>query len=129
MDLSLLPLAFSLIITVASRLLHLYSTNDKTSRLMVKRFSTVRDSQRGSQSTWRREEDEGDRGDQEEKRGNQKGRVQSGQESNPYVLSTVWNTQRGSPSFTEKRKGRKETEVARRRRGGVKRGETNLASN
>ena len=50
MDLSLLPLAFSLILTVASRLLHPYSTDDKTSRLMMKRFSTVRDTQRGSQS-------------------------------------------------------------------------------
>ena len=36
--------------TVASRLLHPYSTDDKTSRLMVKRFSTLRDTQRGSQS-------------------------------------------------------------------------------
>ena len=43
-------MVFSLIFTVASRLLHPYSTNDKTSRLMVKRFSTVRDTQRGSQS-------------------------------------------------------------------------------
>ena len=50
MDLSLLPLAFSLIFTVASRLLHPYSIGDKTSRLMVKRFSTLRDTQRGSQS-------------------------------------------------------------------------------
>ena len=50
MDLSLLPLAFSLILTVASGLLHPYSTDDKTSRLMVKKFSTVRDTQRGSQS-------------------------------------------------------------------------------
>ena len=50
LDLSLLPLVFSLIGTLASRLLHLYSTNDKTSRLMMKRFSTVRDTQRGSQS-------------------------------------------------------------------------------
>ena len=80
MDLSLLPLAFSLILTVASRLLHPYSTNDKTSRLMVKRFSTVRDTQRGSQS------------------------------------------------YKEKRRGRREIEVTRRRRGGVKRRETNLAS-
>ena len=48
--LSLLPLVFSLILTVASRLLHLYSTDDKTSRLMMKSFSTVRDTQRGSQS-------------------------------------------------------------------------------
>ena len=49
-DLSLLPLDFSLILTVASRLLYPYSTNDKTSRLMVKSFSTVRDTHRGSQS-------------------------------------------------------------------------------
>ena len=72
MDLSLLPLVFSLIITVASRLLHPYHTNDKTSRLMVKRFSTVGDSQRGSQS------------------------------------------------YMEKRRGRWEIEVTRRRRGGIK---------
>ena len=69
MDLSLLPLVFSLIITVASRLLHPYHTNDKTCRLMEKRFSTVRDNQRGSQS------------------------------------------------YMEERRGRKETEVTRRRRG------------
>ena len=50
MDLSLLPVAFNLILTVASRLLYPYCTNDKTSRLMVKRFSTVREIQRGSQS-------------------------------------------------------------------------------
>ena len=41
---------FSLILTVASRLLHLYSTNDKTYKLKMKSFSTVRDPQRGSQS-------------------------------------------------------------------------------
>ena len=49
MELSLLPLAFHLILTVASRLFHPYSTDDKTSRLMVKQFSTARDIQRGSQ--------------------------------------------------------------------------------
>ena len=81
MDLSFLPLAFSLILTVASRLLHLYSINNKTSRLMVKRFSIVRDIQRGSQS------------------------------------------------YMEKRRGRREIEVTRRRRGRVKRRETDLASN
>ena len=81
MDLSFLPLAFSIILTVASRLLHPYSTDDKASRLMVKRFSTVRDTQRGSQS------------------------------------------------YKEKRRGRREIEVTRRRRGGVKRGESSLASN
>ena len=78
MDLSLLPLAFSLILTVASRLLHPYCTNDKTSRLLVKRFSTVRDIQRGSQS-YIEKRGEGDRGDQEEKRGSQKERDRSSQ--------------------------------------------------
>ena len=47
---------FSLIFTVVSRLLLLYSTIDKTSRLKMKSFSTVRDTQRVSLSTWRREE-------------------------------------------------------------------------
>ena len=73
MDLSLLPLAFSLILTVVSRLLHPYSINDKTSRLMVKRFSTVSDTQRGSQS------------------------------------------------YMKKRRGRKDIEMTRRRRGGSQR--------
>ena len=39
------------------------------------------------------------------------------------------NTQRGSQSYMEKRRGMKEIEVTRRRRGGVKRRETNLANN
>jgi len=45
------------------------------------------------------------------------------------VLSIVWNTHRGSQSYTEKRRGRKKIEVTRRRRGGVKRRETDLANN
>ena len=49
MDLSLLLLVFSLIFTVVSRLLPLYSTIDKTSKLKMKSFSTVRDTQRVSQ--------------------------------------------------------------------------------
>ena len=81
MDLILLPLAFSLILTIASRLLHPYSIDNKTSRLMVKRFSPVRDTQRGLQN------------------------------------------------YMEKRRGRREIEVTKRRRVGVKRGETNLAGN
>ena len=79
MDLSLLPLVFSLILTVASRRLHLYSTGDKSSRLMMKSFSTVRDTQRGSELHGEEKREEGDRGDQEEKRGNQKGREQASQ--------------------------------------------------
>ena len=44
-------------------------------------------------------------------------------------FSTVRDTQRGSQSYMEKRRGRRETEVTRRRRGGIKRRETDLASN
>ena len=77
MNLSLLPLDFSLILTVASRLLHPYCTDDKTSRLMKKRFSTVRDTQRSSELHGEEMRKEGDRGNQEEKRGNKKGREQS----------------------------------------------------
>ena len=42
---------------------------------------------------------------------------------------TVRGTQRGSQSYLEKRSGRREIEVARRRRGGIKRGESKLANN
>ena len=50
MDLSLLLPVIVLIITVVSTLLLVYSTIDKTSRLKMKSFFTVRDTQRGSQS-------------------------------------------------------------------------------
>ena len=78
MDLSLLLLVFSLIFTVVSRLLLLYSTIDKTSRLKMKSFSTVRDTQRGSQSYMEKRE-EGVRGDPNEIRWNQKRREQVSQ--------------------------------------------------
>ena len=80
MDLSLLSLVFSLILTVAS-ILHLYYTDDKTSRLKTKSFSTVQ------------------------------------------------NTERGTQGYMEKRRGKREIQVNRRRRGGIKRGESELASN
>ena len=79
MDLSLLPLVYSLILTVASRFLHPYCTDDKTSRLMEKIFSTMRDTQRGSELHREEMRKEGDRGNQEEKRGNKKGREQVSQ--------------------------------------------------
>ena len=44
------------------------------------------------------------------------------------MCSTVWTTQRCSWNYTEKRRGRKETEVARRIKGGMKRRETDPAS-
>ena len=49
MDLSLLLPGIGLIFTVVSKLLLLYSTTDKTSKLKMKGFSTVRVTQRGSQ--------------------------------------------------------------------------------
>ena len=76
MNLRLLFLVFSFIFTVASRLLHLYSNNDKTSRLKMKSLSTLRDTQRGSLSDIHGEEKrEGVvRGDWNEMRWNQKRR-------------------------------------------------------
>ena len=50
MDLSLLLPVISLIFIVVSKLLLLYSTIDKTSTLKMKTFSTMRVTQRGSQS-------------------------------------------------------------------------------
>ena len=44
-------------------------------------------------------------------------------------FSTVRDTQRGSQSYMEKRRGRKEIEVTRRNKGEIKKGEGNLASN
>ena len=78
MVLRLLSLVFSLIFTVATRLIHLYSTIDRTSRLKMKSFSTVRDTQRGSWSYMEKREEE-DRGDQDETRGKQKKREQASQ--------------------------------------------------
>ena len=43
------------------------------------------------------------------------------------MLSTAWNIQRGSQSYIEKRRGRKEIEVTKKRIWGVKRQETDLA--
>ena len=72
--------------------------------------------------------EEGNRGDQEEKNGNQKRRNKANQQSLPYMFSTVWIPQRCTQSYTEKTRGRKETEVARRIKRGIKRRETDLAS-
>ena len=44
-------------------------------------------------------------------------------------FSTVRETKRDSQSYIEKRRGRREIEVTRRRRGGVKRGESKLVIN
>ena len=73
--------------------------------------------------------EEGVRGDLNKMRWNQKRRDQASHQSLPYVFSTVWTSQRCSQSYTEKRRGRKETEVARRIKGGMKKSETDPASN
>ena len=70
---------FQLYSTVASRLLHPYSTEYKISRLMVKQFFTVRDPpERFAELHGEEKREEGNRADQE-KRGSQKGRDQSSQ--------------------------------------------------
>ena len=43
-------------------------------------------------------------------------------------FSTVRDTQRGSQSYVEKRRGRKEMDVTRRRIGGIKGGKSNPTS-
>jgi len=49
LQLSLLPLAFGPSLTVASRLLHPYRIEDEAYRLLVKQFSTARNTQRDAQ--------------------------------------------------------------------------------
>ena len=44
-------------------------------------------------------------------------------------FSTVRDTKIGSQSYMEKRRGKREIEVTKRRRGVIKRGESNIASN
>ena len=44
-------------------------------------------------------------------------------------FSTVRDTQRGLQTYMEKRRGKREIEVTRKRSGGIKRGESTLASN
>ena len=44
-------------------------------------------------------------------------------------FSTVRDTQRGSQSYMEKRRGKRDSEVTRLRLGGIKIGESKLASN
>ena len=109
---------FSLILTVASRLLHLYSTNDKTSRLKMKSFSTVRDTQRGSQSYMEKRRGRRELEVTRRRRGGLK-RGESKLASNHFLMcSPQSGPLRCSCSYTEKRRGRKETEVARRKKGG-----------
>jgi len=63
-----MTLAFNIFLTVASRLLYPYSTDDETSLLMVKTLSTVKEPKRFTELHGEEKRKEGDRGDQEEKR-------------------------------------------------------------
>ena len=69
MELTLLPLAFGPSLTVASRLLHPYITEDETRRLMVKQFSTSWNIKKDSELHREEKRELGDRGDQKKKRG------------------------------------------------------------
>ena len=74
---------------VASRLLQLYNTDNKTPRLMVKRFTTVRDTQRGSQSYMKRRGRREIEVSRRRKRGTQEERDRSTQLSVPKVFSVA----------------------------------------
>ena len=87
MGLSLLPLDFSFILPVVSRLLQLYGTDNKTSMLMVKRFSPVRDTQRGSQSYMKKRGRREIEMSRRRKRGTQEEKDRSTQFSPPKVFS------------------------------------------
>ena len=129
MDLSLLLLVFSLIFTVLSRLFLLYSTIDKTSRLKMKSFFTVRDTQRGSQSYLEKRSGRREIEVARRRRGGIK-RGESKLANNHFLIcSPQSGPLRDVQSFTEKRRGRKETEVAKRITGGIKRRETDPDSN
>ena len=80
MDLSLLLLVFSLSFTVVSRLLLLYSTVDKTSRLKIKKFlHSEGHPERFRELHGEEKREEGVRGDLNEIRWNQKRREQASQ--------------------------------------------------
>ena len=90
MGLSLLPLGFSLILLVASRLLPPYSTDNKTSRLMVKGFSTFWDTWRVSQSYMKKRRGRNEiEVSRRRKRGIQERRDRSRLYSIPYVFSAA----------------------------------------
>ena len=73
-ELSLLPLAFDSSLTVASILLHPYSIEDKTARFIGETILHSQESPEKFTELYREEKrEEGDRSDQEEKRGSQKG--------------------------------------------------------
>jgi len=122
LDLSFLPLAFSLILTVASRLPHPYSTDDKTSRLMVKSFSTVRDTWRGSQSYMEKIRERRKIEVTRRRKGGIKRRETDPTSNQLPKFSIARNTQGDSQSWVEKKRGREEREAMWWRKRRVKRG-------
>ena len=103
---------FSLILPVNSRLLQLYGTDNKTSRLMVKRLSTVRDNQRVSQSymKYRRGRKE-IRGEQEERKGDSRGERQIYTFICSQSVLRSPDTHKDSQNWIGKRRGKEEIEV------------------
>ena len=79
MDLSLLLLVYSFIFTVASRLLHLYSTDDKTSRLKMKFLHIEGHPERFTELHGEEKREGVVRGDWNEMRWDQKRREQASQ--------------------------------------------------
>ena len=80
MELSPLPLAFDLSLTVASRLLHPYSIEDKTPSFIGETILHSKGyAERFTELHGEEKREEGDRGDQEEKTRSHNGREQSSQ--------------------------------------------------
>ena len=111
MGLSLLPLDFSFILPVVSRLLQLYSTDNKTSMLIAKRFSPVRDTQRGSELHEEEEREEGDRDEQEEQKGDSRGERQIYAVVCFQSVLRSSDTHKDSQNWIGKRRGKEEIEV------------------
>ena len=109
------------------RLLHLYSTDDKTYRLMMKSFSKVRDTQSSSQSYMEKRRKRRDIEVSRRRRGIQRG--ESKLAINHFPMCSSQSGPLRDVHGVTQRRGRKETEVARRVKGGIKRRETDLASN
>ena len=71
-----MPLDFSFILPVVSRLLQLFSTDNKTSRLMVKGLPHERHPERFTELQEKEEREEGDGDEQEERKGDSRGERQ-----------------------------------------------------
>ena len=74
-----MPMGFSSPLTIASKLLHPHSIEDKSPRFIGETILHSQEHPESFTELYRQEKEEGDGSDQEEKRVSQKGREQSSQ--------------------------------------------------